>query len=167
MGQTSIYVFAQNDRPAFVQESLTRLSEAGVISSEPYGGKYGAGTVPWASGAFDYLGIHRSRLPFIIPQDPAIEPMCPGCGADVNEAFYETVNEIEDEGQEVDWSNVKVTCPHCHEDFPTTALKDRVGIFCAREYFYLSDVTVDDLPAFETELRKILHDAEIKTYWYT
>lgn len=167
MGQTSIYVFTLNDRPGFVQESLGRLSEAGVISSEPHAGVYGPGAAPWASGVFDYLGIHQSRLPYIIPQDPAIEPTCPACGTDVSDAFYDTVNKIEDDGQEVDWRDVKVTCPCCRQEFPITALKDRVGVFCAREYFYFADVEVDDVRTFETQLRKILHDAEVKSYWYT
>ena len=167
MGQTSIYVFTLNDRPGFVQESLARLSEAGVISSEAHAGLYGPGTAPWASRAFDHLDIHQSRLPYIIPQDPAIEPTCPACGADMSEAFYDTVNEIEDEGQEVDWRGVKVTCSRCRQEFAITALKDRVGVFCACEYLYFADVEVDDLRAFETQLQKILSHAEVKSYWYT
>jgi hypothetical protein len=167
MGQTSTYIFTLNDRLGFAQESLAALSRAGAISPEPHGDSYGPGTAAWATGAFEYLGVHRSQLPFIIPQDPAVEPICPGCGGDVREAFYETINEIEDAGQELDWRDVKLTCPHCNQDFAITTLKDRVGIFCAREYLYFSDVVVDDLPAFEAELRTILHDAEIKSYWYT
>jgi hypothetical protein len=167
MGETSIYVFTLNDRPGFVQESLARLGEAGVISTEPYGGVYGSGDAPWANGVFDHLGIHQSRLPFIIPQDPAIQPTCPGCGADVRAVFYDTVNGIEDQGQEVDYRDVKVRCPGCGREFLITALKDRVGVFCAREYFYFADIELDDMRTFETRLRTILPDTEVKSYWYT
>jgi hypothetical protein len=167
MGETSIYVFTLNDRPGFVQESLARLTEAGVISTESHAGVYGSGDAPWADGVFDHLGVHESRLPYIIPQDPAIEPTCPGCGADVREVFYDTVNGIEDEGQEVDYREVKVRCLRCRQEFLITALKDRVGVFCAREYLYFADVEVDDIGTFETHLRTILHDAEVESYWYT
>ena len=88
---------------------------------------------------FDHLGVHESRLPWIsFLQDPAIDPTCPGCGADVREVFYDTVNGIEDEGQEVDYREVKVRCPRCRQEFLITALKDRVGVFCARGYLAVS-----------------------------
>jgi len=167
MGQTSIYLFARDDRPGFVDEALEAFSQAGVIEPAPMAASYAPGPADWVVGVFEYLGVHRSRLPYIIPQDPAIEPACPECGEEVQEAFYETINGIEDEGQEVDWRYVKVTCPHCHRVSPITALKDAVGIFCAREYLYLSDVTVEDLPAFEAALRQILPDAASKPYGYT
>jgi endogenous inhibitor of DNA gyrase (YacG/DUF329 family) len=167
MGETSTYLFSLNDKAGFVQEALAKLGAAGVISPEDHGGEYAAGPAAWATNAFEYLGTHQSPLPFIIPQDPAVEPSCPACGTDVNEAFYDLVNEIEDDGQEVDWSKVKVTCPRCQTAALITALKDRVGVFCSREYIYFTDVEVDDLKAFETQLRMILPNAEIKSYWYT
>jgi len=167
MGQTSIYLFTRNDRLGFAEEALEVLGQAGVIEPGPIAAYYGRGDADWVDGAFEYLGAHRSPLPFIIPQDPAIEPSCPACGGEVYEAFYDTINEIEDEGQEVDWSKVKVTCPHCHLASLITALKDAVGVFCAREYLYLSDVNAEDLPAFEARLHTILPEAEIKSYGYT
>jgi hypothetical protein len=85
----------------------------------------------------------------------------------VNREYYDTINGVEDAGQEVDYREVKVTCSHCQQESRITALKDKVGVFCAREYLYFSDVQVDDLQAFETQLRTILPDAEVKSYWYT
>jgi endogenous inhibitor of DNA gyrase (YacG/DUF329 family) len=167
MGQMSTYLFARNDRPGFAEETLVALGQAGVIEPGPIAAYYQRGDADWVDGAFEYLGAHRSPLPFIIPQDPAIAPDCPECGRKVYDEFYETINEIDDEGQEVDWSDVKVTCPHCQRASPITALKDAVGVFCRREYLFLSDVNVEDLAAFEAELRKILPDAEIKSYGYT
>jgi len=113
------------------------------------------------------VGTHQSRLPYIIPQDSAIEPSCPECDADTSEAFYEVVNGILDEDDDIDWRNVKVTCPHCRRQIPITKLKDRAGIFCAREYIYFADVTVEDVADFEVRLRNILRNAGVKSYGYT
>lgn len=163
MGQMSTYLFARNDRPGSAEEALEALGQAGVIEPGPIAAYYRRGDADWVEGAFEYLGAHRSPLPFVIPQDPAIDPSCAACGGKVYEAFYDTINEIEDEGQEVDWSKVKVTCPHCLQASLITALKDAVGVFWAWEYLYLSDVNAEDLAAFEARLHTILPEAEIKS----
>ena len=167
MGQISTYVFTHEDQPGFVHDSLEQLIAAGVISPAPDLECYAPEEASWARDAFDFLGTHQSPLPFIIPQDPAIEPKCPACDSDVAAAYYDTINRVQDEGGEVDWREVRIPCPQCGEATRITALKDSVGVYCAREYLYFSDIMVDDLRAFQEKLRELLPGIEVKSYHYT
>ncbi len=165
MGQVSTYVFPTTTETGFVDRALAALIFAGVVTE--VNEFYAPGDIDWALNAFEEVGLHRSLLPYIIPQDPAVFPRCPSCDHDVSDDFYEMANEIEWESNEVDWSQLKVKCPGCGLLSPITELKDPLGIYCATEYIYFSDVTAEDICEFENSLRSILPGVTVKSYGYT
>ena len=45
---------------------------------------------------FEYCIIHGSQVE-LVPLDPAVEPRCPNCDANVSDEFFELVRRIEDQ----------------------------------------------------------------------
>jgi hypothetical protein len=115
--------------------------------------------------AFEFCTIYGGR-PTVVPGQPAAEPKCPRCGADVTEPYYDAFGE--EEGAEVDFTTLRVTCPGCGGAFRPDALKDHVGIFIVDRFVNFDDSFTELRPEWLAELeRQTGHRHKVLVYWYT
>jgi hypothetical protein len=89
---------------------------------------------------FEYCILYGEKRVLIVPQDPAVEPSCPTCGADVSNDYYELVNSIEDT-QTKDYEGARLRCHSCGHSSRFDQLKDRVGVFLTNTFINFEDAS--------------------------
>ena len=111
MGSTTVYLLPEGrsvEPKAYGARVKAALLKMGVIGKERYDDEpnwYVAGpnsNAPFKEVdpddiGFEYCIIMASTNVAVVPQDPAVEPRCPHCGADVSALYNDLVNEIETE----------------------------------------------------------------------
>lgn len=174
MGEQSLYVFPsfEKDSRGFCSLAVPRLIAAGVLERGPiehlaelWCGAEARNIVP---GGFESAGLRVVDRPQLIPEDPAVAPRCPGCGADVSDRYYEAIDA--DAPESVDWSEVVVQCD-CGLAPRLTELVDPAGIHARSEFFFLEHVSCTEaaVPEVVARLRNLLApvDISVRLYWYT
>jgi hypothetical protein len=186
LGTTTVYLLPQEpsiDPKRYRSRVKAALLKMGVIGKAHYDDEptwYVAGansTSPFKDTdsddiGFEYCIITASSNVEVVPQDPAVEPRCPGCGAKLHELFYEVVNEIdlEYEGRKKSekYLEARITCPKCKKAWALTELRDDVGIFLSGTWVNFEDVQSELRPDWLASFNKETgwrHKA--MTYWYT
>ena len=185
MGALSIYLLPEDeiDPSEYGLRVKTVLLEMGIIEDENYehddwwvaGESSGRIFEKEADGVgFEYCILYSSPYLELVPQDPAVSPACPSCGADVSGEYYEVVNQIELDNasqparKEGAYIAATVSCPACAAMTLLPQLKDERGIFLSRTWVNFEDpnssLRRDWLAAFEAATGWKHRCIE---YWYT
>src|SRR5689334_1644868 len=111
MGTTTIYLLPNNhaiDPPLYASRVKSVLTDGGVIRPTPYHPKYPHWHPPGLSAAsaflevpagykgFEYCIVTGAPTVELVPQDPASDPHCPACNAELVDSYYDLVNTIEE-----------------------------------------------------------------------
>ncbi len=160
MGTSTIYLLPENgsvDPTTFGKTVKAVLTEMGVICDELYDDEpnwFCAGSDSSVAFdrsdedddvAFEYCIIYASKNTELVPQDPAVEPLCPQCDAELREEYYELINSIEEKElspakKSQRYLHANIACPACRCETLLTKLKDEVGIFLSGTWINFEDV---------------------------
>ena len=147
MSSTTVYLLPEGssvEPKAYGARVKAALLKMGVIGKERYDDEpnwYVAGpnsNAPFKEVdphdiGFEYCIVMASPNVAVVPQDPAVEPRCPHCGADVSALYNDLVNDIETaytgRKKSQKYLEARLACPRCDRASALPELRDEIGIF--------------------------------------
>jgi hypothetical protein len=186
MGNTTVYLLPEGpsiDPRAYRLRVKKVLQRFGVIGNERYDGEpnwYVAGpnsNQPFAALAdheigFEYCIIYGSVNVEVVPQDPAVQPHCPSCDADLSQPYYDLINDIEmtysGRAKSRKHLSSRISCTKCTHASSLPELKDSVGVFLSGTWVNFEDIQSELRPEWLTEFNmQTGWQHRALTYWYT
>jgi DNA-directed RNA polymerase subunit RPC12/RpoP len=140
-----------------VRHTLEELEIIERYFNEEDEGIIASGKVP-----FEYAAIHDSDKDRIVPETSSAGygSTCPVCGADIDDAFYESLNDFYDRESavnlELDMKDMKVRCRHCEHTFLLSEIKFQQGAVLSNQYFQFVGIDKDIQPELLEKLETVL-----------